>query len=273
VCKQRMGSASAADEKPVCFISGGAGGIGRAICHKFVGEGYRVAVADVDHEAGRKVARELGDDALFVACNVRSEESIVDAFRQTVLRWGSLQCAVLAAGMLYHRHATPLQDINICEFDDTLAVNLRGAFLCLRQAARVMKQTGTHHTSIVLISSIAGIRGSTADPSYAISKAAVISLAQFAAAKLVMDGVRVNCISPTGVRTPMLTDLLNTTGVGADEQRLAKAARRMFPLLSREVEPHEMAAIVYFLCSDAALNINGVNIPVDQGWAAGVSRL
>lgn len=272
---QRVGAPLPVNEGRIVLVTGGCGGIGTAVARRVVAEGGRVALADINADAGAALVEDLGEDSVyFVHCDVKSEDSISKAFDDAAHHFGGLHGAVLAAGIVHHSHTTPLVDITAEEFDDTCNVNLRGTFLCLKHAARTMKKFGHGTGSIVTIASVAGLRGNPGiDPSYAVTKFGVIGLTQTAAAKLCADKIRVNCVAPTSVETPMTAAVPQPTDPEAAKATMDMAMKMLCPMHQRMVSAPAMAGIITFLLSAASSDVNGVSIPVDQGYAAGASGL
>jgi 3alpha(or 20beta)-hydroxysteroid dehydrogenase len=275
-----MNASAPAFDGRVIVVTGGCGGIGAAVARRLVADCGRVAIADLNEDAGAALAEELGHDrAFFVHCDVSSEGSISKAFDTAADRFGALHGAVCAAGIVAHSHTTPLVDITTQEFDDTCAINLRGTFISIQACARTIKRLGGEGGgSIVTIASVAGLRGSAAiDPSYSVTKFAVIGLTQVAAAKLCKDKIRVNCVSPTSVETPMTAavGVKQVAEMGEEQAKVVaeQAMAMLCPLHHRMVSPESMAGVICFLLGDAAGDLTGVNLPVDQGYGAGANGL
>lgn len=261
------------EDARVTIVFGGTGGIGAAVTKHFSNLGGRVAIADIDAEAGEALATELGgvDRAVFLHCDVRSEEEVSAAFDAAVARFGAVHNVINAAGVVAHNHTLPLDEVTIEEYDDTQSINLRGSFLVVKHAARTMKRLRIDTGAVVNLGSVCGLRGSAiTDASYQITKFGVIGLTQMAAAKLCGDKIRVNCISPTSVETPMIAAAMASRPPEVEAQQAAVAAM-LAPLRQQLVKPERVAALAAFLCSDAAIDLTGVNVPIDQGYGAGAN--
>jgi acetoin reductase-like protein len=183
----------------VAIVTGGAGGIGRAICERYVDEGARVAVADVDLIAAQRVAKALGEAAFAIQLDVTRQESIDAAVRTTVERAGSLDILVNNAAVF---DLAPILEITPQSYDRVFAVNVKGLLFMLQAAARQMVKQG-RGGKIINLASQAGRRGEPLVAVYCASKAAVISLTQSAGLALIKERINVNGISPGVVDTPM----------------------------------------------------------------------
>jgi 3-oxoacyl-[acyl-carrier protein] reductase len=237
-------------------VTGAGSGMGRAMVKLFHDQGARVAALDLDGDrAAESVARldSAGQDAISVAVDVSSPQSVADAFEDVTARLGGLDALVNCAGI--REIASPL-DLDADEWHRVLGVNLDGTFLCSQAAARSMVRRGVAG-SIVTISSTAGMMGYENRPAYSASKAGVIGLTRSLARDLGEHGIRVNCISPGLTRTPF------TEMYFADET-LVRNIPRVVPL-ARYAEPEDLAKAALFLVSDLASYVSGINLPVDGG--------
>jgi len=232
-------------------ITGGGGGMGTIIARRFHASGAVVIVADLNENAARNVAAEWGapDDGFMV--DVTSEASVVAFFRRAADRLGGLDAIVHCPGITVGK---PFVDQTLEDWRRVIAINLRGTFLCCREAARIMCSAGGG--SIVTIASSAAHRASVNICSYSASKAAVANLTRGIALELAQFGVRANAISPGPTDTEFVT-------------RNHSAARRAefnaHVPMGRYGRPEEMAAAAAFLCSDAARSITAEVLHVDGG--------
>jgi acetoin reductase-like protein len=183
----------------VAIVTGGAGGIGRAICKRYVAEGARVAVADVNFTAAQEVARALGEAAFPIQLDVTRQDSIDSAVQSTVERAGGLDILVNNAAVF---DLQPILEITPQSYDRVFAVNVKGLLFMLQAAARQMVKQG-RGGKIINLASQAGRRGEPLVAVYCASKAAVISLTQSAGLALIKERINVNGISPGVVDTPM----------------------------------------------------------------------
>jgi 3alpha(or 20beta)-hydroxysteroid dehydrogenase len=237
----------------VALITGAGTGMGRAHAERMVREGATVYVTDIDLEAAHRVAEEAGARALHL--DVRSEDGWRAVAAAVAERGSRLHILVNNAGIL---RTAPLEQTSLEDWDNTLAINLTGAFLGLKTMAPLLRAAGG--SSVVNVSSPAGLQGRTNMTAYSSSKFGLRGLTQSAALELAPDGVRVNSIHPGTVRTQML----------GDAQIDALAAR--IPL-GRIGEPDDIASLVVFLASDESSYITGSEFVADGGRHAGPTRL
>jgi 3-oxoacyl-[acyl-carrier protein] reductase len=228
-------------------VTGAAQGLGEAIARALHARGATVVLADVKLEAAERVAASLGERAQAVECDVRSRE----ALERVLDGAGEVDVMVNNAARTVSR---PFWDIEQDEWDDVLAVNLRGVFFGCQLAGDHMRQRGRGR--IINLSSLAGQQGGTvAGAHYAASKAGIIVLTKIAAQELAPHGVTVNAIAPAAVRTPVMDEL--------PADRL-EAVRERIPV-GRFGEPEEVGALAAFLASDEAGYITGATFDVNGG--------
>jgi 2-keto-3-deoxy-L-fuconate dehydrogenase len=235
-------------------VTGAASGIGLAIASRFVQEGAFVVAADLDGDGARRTAGALGDAAVGEAVDVRDEVS-VRALIESAERHGHLDVLANVAGI---GSMTTAPDTQIEVWDDVMAVNARGTFLCSKHALRAMlpRRSG----SIVNIASVAGLVGLRKRSVYCASKGAVIALTRAMAIDHVAEGVRVNCVCPGTVDTPWVQRL---TQSGESQEELA-ARQPMGRLGTAE----EIADAALFLASDESSFTTGSILVVDGGLTA-----
>ena len=253
-------------EGKVAVITGGASGIGEASVRRFVGEGCKVVIADLQHERGERLAAELGAVAAFVRTDVTLESDVAAAIALAQSRFGRLDCLFNNAG--YGGVNGPIESIPAQGFDDTMAVLLRGVFLGIKHAAPVMKRQGAG--SIVSTASVAGLQAGFAGHVYSAAKAAVIHLTRSVAMELGESGVRVNCICPGAIATPIFgkamglsTEAAQRT-VGVMMMALAKGQP-----IQRTGLPNDIAEAALWLASDDSAFVNGHAMVVDGGLTGG----
>jgi NAD(P)-dependent dehydrogenase (short-subunit alcohol dehydrogenase family) len=247
----------------VVLVTGGGSGFGRATATGLARQGARIAIGDlnaVSAEETARLAQAAGAEAIALPLDVTQEES-VHAFTENALKsFGRIDGAFNNAGVL--GPVGPMAGVPIGDFERVMAVNVRGVWLCLQAQIRVMlRQTppeGGH--SIVNTASVAGLIGSPMLPAYTASKHAVVGLTRAAARSYGRSGIRVNCVCPGPVETPLAGPLFEIAGMR--EMMLARQS------LDRFGAPEEIAALVLWLLSPAASLVTGTPVRVDAGALA-----
>lgn len=243
----------------VVIITGASRGIGAAAARVVAAQGASVVLAARDEQALERLVADiarLGGEATAVATDVADEVAVDRLVAATLDRYGSLHGAFNNAGS-GHR-PTPLAAIDPATFEQTLDVNLRGVFLCLRAELPELAPGG----AIVNMSSTAGLSGAPGMGAYSAAKHGVIGLTQTAALDYGPKGIRVNAIAPG----PILTE----GGIGAASADIQQRAAELLPL-KRLGTPDEVAQVAAWLLSDAASFVNGATIAIDGGKLAGMA--
>lgn len=239
----------------VIAVTGGASGVGLATAERLVAEGVRVAVLDRDGDGADRAAAAIGSDNVFpVQLDVGVEDEVVSAFAAVRKHFGRLDGLHNNAGILIPR--APIAEIAMDDFDKVMRVNLRGAFLCLREMLRSAAATGTP-AGIVNTASGTALRGAPGASVYSAAKAGLIALTRTAAIEAAPD-VRVNAVIPGPLQTPM-TAALPREG---RERTIAGLPLR------RAGTAEEVASMVCWLLSDEAAFVTGGLYTVDGGEAA-----
>jgi len=252
----------------VAIVTGGASGIGRGIVERFLAEGAKVVIADVQRELGAALAAEAGADAAFHHADVGDQEQVGRLVASTVEMFGGLHVMVNNAGI-----SSPLKkglfDEDLLEFDRVMRVNVLGVMAGTRDAARHMADNGGG--SIINISSIGGVQPGGGVTSYRASKAAVIHFTKSAAIELAHYEVRVNCIAPGNIPTP----LLQTAASDEDRERRERFEARIRQQmrddrpLKREGTAGDVAEAALYFATDRSRYVTGTLLPVDGGTVAG----
>jgi NAD(P)-dependent dehydrogenase (short-subunit alcohol dehydrogenase family) len=250
----------------VAVITGGASGIGAATVRLFVQEGASVVIADILDERGLALARDLGGSAVFLHADVSREADVRDALARAVERFGRLDCLFNNAG--YAGVAGPIEETPVDAFDEAVGVLLRGVLLGMKHAAPVMKRQGAG--SIVSTASIAGLQAGYGPHVYSAAKAAVIHLTRSVAMELGGSGVRVNCICPGGIATPIFGKALGLSPEQADQTvGVMKLALAELQPIRRAGDPDDIARAALWLASDESSFVNGHALVVDGGLTGG----
>jgi NAD(P)-dependent dehydrogenase (short-subunit alcohol dehydrogenase family) len=248
----------------VAVITGGASDIGEATARLFVDEGARVVIADIQDERGAALAAELGASAAFQRTDVTREDDVKAAVAHAVSGFGRLDCMFNNAGSL--GAVGPLEDIHIDEYDRTMQVLLRSVFLGMKYAAPVLKTQASG--SIISTASIAGLTAGAGPHIYSAAKAAVIHLTRSAALELAPHSVRVNCVCPGGIVTPLA---LGGVPMTPEVEELSKKGLAKFQPIPRAGLAADVANAVLWLASDDSTFVSGAALAVDGAYLAGTA--
>ena len=248
-----------ASSQNVALITGAARGIGLAVANRFLADGWRVALLDIEAGLLEKSVAALArpDATLAVTCDVSNADAVAAVFAQIEHRFGRLDALVNNAGVAVF---APLMETSETDWNRVLAVNLTGPFLCTKAAVPLMRHHGSG--AIVNITSISGLRASTLRSAYGTSKAGLAHLTKQLAVELAELGIRVNGVAPGPVDTAM-AKAVHSAEIRADYHDAIP--------LNRYGLEEELAEAVFFLCSDRASYITGQVLAVDGGFdAAGI---
>jgi len=239
------------ENPPTAIVTGGASGIGRAVCELLAKDGFRVAVADRDLALAETIAHQIDGRAYQV--DVADEASVVALFERAVADFdGVLDALATPAGIA---DMTPFMDVEVATFRRVYDVNVIGTYLCVREAAKRMRTGGR----ICTVASVAGKRGGglSGTAAYAASKGAVLALSRNAARALAERGIAVNCVAPGATATPM------TEGAFADAAHKARIEDGI--LMRRAGEAAEIAEAIAWLLSPRSSYVDGETLTVDGG--------
>jgi NAD(P)-dependent dehydrogenase (short-subunit alcohol dehydrogenase family) len=253
-----MGTVQADFSGEVAFVTGAAGGMGRAISLAFAAAGATVVMVDIDAAGGAETERLVhaaGGAGTFVATDIADPDQVAAAVA-TATASGPLRAAVNAAAI--ENELVPLHETELAAFDRMQAINVRGLFLCMQHELRAMLPGGSG--AIVNIASTNSFRPQPNQPAYTASKHAVIGLTKSAAIDYAQHGIRVNAICPGAIDTPMLRGAMERRG--RDPQDVANR----LSLFGRFGTPEEIAAAALWLCSDASSFTTGHALGVDAGY-------
>ncbi|MGB6209006.1 SDR family NAD(P)-dependent oxidoreductase [Mycobacterium sp.] len=252
----------------VAIVTGGASGLGAGVVEKFVAEGARVMIADLERNRGEDLAAALGHDAAFRLTDVADPEEVGGLVAAAVEMFGRLDVMVNNAGVSSRMHRSFLDD-DLADFHRVMSVNVLGVMAGTRDAARQMASSGGG--SIINVSSIGGIQAGGGVMTYRASKAAVIQFTKSAAIELAYYDIRVNCIAPGSIPTPLLAS--SATGESAEKiarfEQTIRAQMQADRPLKREGTPEDVAEAALYLAGDRSRYVTGTVMTVDGGTSAG----
>jgi NAD(P)-dependent dehydrogenase (short-subunit alcohol dehydrogenase family) len=241
------------------IVTGAGAGIGRAIALRLASEGARVALADVDEKAAKKVASEIDGETLVRRTDVTTAGEVEALVASAVEAWGGLDVMVNNAGVGV---AATVVNTTEEDYERVMDVCLRGTLLGMKYAIPAIKDSGGG--SVINMSSVAALVGITDRAVYSAAKGAILSLTRAAAIDHVEEGVRVNCIAPGTVDTPWVSRITS----GYDDPEEARANMQARQPHNRFVTPEEIAAMTAYLASDESASCIGACMIVDGGVTA-----
>jgi glucose 1-dehydrogenase len=249
-------------EGRTAIVTGGAGGMGLAICRRFAENGASVVIADLNAKGGElavEQANRAGAEAVFVPTDVGSAADVAAMVSVATGRFGGLDCAVNAAAIEFERVA--LADCEDDDFDKMIRTNLRSVFLCMKHEIKAVLASG-RGGRIVNVASTNSFRPQANQPAYTASKHGVLGLTRSAAIDYAAAGIRINAICPGAIDTPMLRN-----AIAARQRDPGDVAQRLTPL-HRFGHPDEIADAALWLCSDSSSFVLGHALAVDGGYLA-----
>ncbi|TFH19522.1 MAG: glucose 1-dehydrogenase [Myxococcales bacterium] len=251
----------------VAVITGAASGIGAGTCRMFVREGARVVIADILHQDGEALAADLGEAAAYVHTDVTSEPDVANAVATATERFGRIDCLFNNAGA--GGTDADAADVERGPLESTIALLFNGVVYGMKHASRAMRAQGGGG-SIISTASVAALQAGFGPHIYSAMKAAVIQLTKTVGNELGESGIRVNCICPGGIVTPIFARAL-----GLDESLIKERTAILNEVFSvgqpirRAGQPEDIAAAAVFLASDASSFVNGHALVVDGGLTTG----
>ena len=235
------------------IVTGAAQGIGKTIAERFSSEGGQVSILDVNESAAVKTAKEIGGPTIGIGCDVSSESDVDRAFAEVIRQSGQLDILVNNAGIV--GTDTPVENLEVSDWNKVLDVNLKGTYLCSRAAIRQMipRKSGV----IVSVASISGKEGNANMVPYSVSKAGVICFTKALAKEVLGERIRVNCVAPALIDSPLID--------GMDQERVDLLTSKI--PMGRLGKPEEVAATILFLVSDESTFATGQCFDVSGGRA------
>lgn len=249
-------------KEKVAIITGAGSGQGKASAKLFASEGAKVVIAEWNEENGKQVEEEIraaGHEAVFMKTDVSNEENVRDVINQVVERYGRIDVLFNNAGIGFSARSkytmAPLLETPLEDWNQILGINLNGVYLMSKYTVPIMiKQKGG---AIVNNSSLNGILGVTGADAYTASKGGVVALTRVMAVDYGKHNIRVNCICPGAIDTPMIAEVLSVEEIAKNYEAGP---------LGRVGKPEEIANAALFLSSDESSYITGLIMPVDGGW-------
>ncbi|XP_075639182.1 short chain aldehyde dehydrogenase 1-like [Castanea sativa] len=242
-------------EGKVALITGGASGIGESTTRLFVRHGAKVLIADVQDELGHSVCKDIGSDSIsYIHCDVTNESDVEKAMDMAITKYGKLDIMFNNAGISSNIEPQILESENE-DFKRFLNVNVFGAFWGAKHAARVM--IPTKKGSILFTSSIVSVMANDTSHAYVASKHAMVGMAKNLSVELGQYGIRVNCVSPFVVGTPMIIK-----GIGMEKNKVEEVVSSCANLKGVVLEPEDIAEVALYLGSDKSKYVSGMNLIV-----------
>ncbi|KAM7504988.1 hypothetical protein LguiB_003892 [Lonicera macranthoides] len=241
-------------EGKVAIITGGASGIGASAVQLFLENGAKVVIADVQDQLGQAIANKLGDNVTYVHCDVSNENDIINVVDSTVAKYGHLDIMYNNAGVVDRPYGGIL-DSEKSDLEKVLRVNAIGSFLGAKHASRVM--IPERKGCILFTASACSAIGGSATHAYTMSKHAVVGLVKNLAAELGQYGIRVNCVSPSGLVTGQTT--------GVPPELVESSLHEQGNLKGKILRVKDVAMGALFLASDEAGFVSGLNLVIDGG--------
>ncbi|KAL3536060.1 hypothetical protein ACH5RR_004521 [Cinchona calisaya] len=250
----------------VAIITGGASGIGECTAKLFAKHGAQVVIADVQDDLGKSICEELksnefGGNISYVHCDVTKELDVQNVVNATVSKYGTLDIMFSNAGIAGDDSDKSIADAEYDNMRKIIDANLFGAIFCAKHAARVM--IPAKKGNILFTSSVASVSHGVVSHTYVATKHAIVGLTKNLCVELGQNGIRVNCISPFGVATPMLRKGMGGMGKREAEEFVSSIANLKEVIL----EADDIAEAALYLVSDDAKYVSGLNLVIDGGYS------
>jgi NAD(P)-dependent dehydrogenase (short-subunit alcohol dehydrogenase family) len=252
-------------ENKVAVITGGAMGIGAATASRFIKEGCKVVIGDIQRGPGEAFAAQFGDQAAFAVCDVTKEDDVAALVDLAISRFGKLDIMFNNAGIV--GAVGPIDTTPANEWNASLAVLINGVFFGMKHAARVMKPAAKG--SIISMASTAGLMGGLGPHAYAAGKHAVVGMTKNVAAELCHVGIRVNAIAAASMATPMVANVL--TGDPSNIEEAKRILAEVSPLHGRPGLAEDVANAALWLASDESGYTTGHTLTTDAGTTIGAT--
>lgn len=243
------------------IVSGGASGLGLAAAQRFAKGGFNVVLADLDEKKGMAAEQAIiqtGGKALFFRCDISDRSQVEDLRRETENHFDKVSVLINNAGLEIRGG---ILDCEEGDWDRTYAINLKGIYHMTRAFAPLISASGTG--AVINTGSILGFRTVPARAAYSSSKGAIDTLTRSMALDLAPQGIRVNCVAPGAIDTPLLRGSINDSPDPVETERVL-GSKSLFNRLGR---PEEVANVMYFLASEEASFVTGATYFVDGGWS------
>ncbi|MFS7939778.1 putative oxidoreductase [Helianthus anomalus] len=242
----------------ITIITGGASGIGEATARLFANHGAYVIIADIQDENGQQVANSIGTNrCTYIHCDISDEQQVISTVNLTVKTHGRLDIMFSNAGIISTSKQTVL-DLNLTELDTLFNINVRGAAACVKHAARAMVEQRVRGC-IVCTASVAASKGGSIRTDYVMAKHALLGLVRSASKQLGVYGIRVNCVSPSAVVTPLAKRSPESA------EKTMRLYEKLSSLKGVELSVDDVAEAVLFLASDGSKFVTGHDLVVDGG--------